>query len=737
MKFKTLLIFAILAMISSTLYAQTPLSGGLDQNFERTRTQINSTTLEPNLDGVLDDEIWRQATLISDFHQTSPVDHGTPSQRTEVYVTYSQNYFYVGARMYESDLSEISARQLIQGQTTGFDDTIGVFLDSFNNSRTGFYFSSNPNGIRNEGVWESASSFNDDWSGIWQVEARIDEEGWVAEFAIPFTTLNFDPATDEWGFNLVRARPSINENIAWSSFNRSTNPSTAGQVSGIRDIRQGLGLDIIPSATVATKENYVGNTSDSRFDPSLDVFYKFTPNLTGALTLNTDFSATEVDDVQVNLTRFSLSFPEKRDFFLQDSEIFSFGSNSGFRGGGGPSDADPFYSRKIGLDPATGQPIDIDAGGKLAGRIGDYSVGVLAVQQGDRIGLDGQNVFIGRVTRNILNESRVGFIFTEGDPNSETDNAVAGTDFSYRNTRFSDSHTLTGSLSYQQTDTEGLDGDDKSYYGSLNLSTQSTGFSYSGNYRYVGEDYNPALGFARRKGIEQGGLTLIGRYFLQDNPLILRVTSFARITRTETLETKQLQSQSISWRVLNMQSHRGDILFIQTNYEKEGLVKDFQIRPGLVIPAGEYTFNSYEFNWDSTNRRQFAPDFGYEWGEFYDGTQEQYSYGVSWRPDEHLSLELKYRLQNIELPAGDFHVRQISLDANYAFNAKWSWVNILQYINTSGNLGINSRLRWAPRAGEDFFLVVNYNFDSMAGAFEELNSKNSEIVLKYTRNFRF
>jgi len=738
MKFKTLFIFAGLAFISSSLYAQAPFSREIGQNFERTRTQINSTTLEPILDGVLDDEIWQQATLISDFHQTTPVDHGAPTQRTEVYVTYSQNYFYVGARMHETDPSEISARQLIQGQSTGFDDSIGVFLDSFNNSRTGFFFSTNPNGIRNEGVWESANSFNDDWSGIWQVEARIDEEGWVAEFAIPFTTLNFDPSTEAWGFNLIRERSSINENMAWSSFNRSTNPSTSGQVLGIRDIRQGLGLDVIPSVTVATKENQVANTSDSRFDPSLDVFYKFTPNLTGAFTLNTDFSATEVDDVQVNLTRFSLSFPEKRDFFLQDSEIFSFGSESGFRGGGGgPSDADPFYSRRIGLDPRTGQPVDIDVGGKLAGRVGDYSVGLLAVQQGDQASLSGQDVFIGRVTRNILNESRIGFILTGGDPNSETDNAVVGTDFSYRNTRFSDSHTLTGSASYQQTDTEGRDGDDKSYYASLNLSTQNTGFSYSGNYRYVGEDYNPALGFARRRGVEQGSLTLIGRYFLPDNPFFLRITSFARITRTETLETKQLQSQSISWRAVNLQSYRGDTFFIQTNYEKEGLERDFQIRPGIVIPAGEYTFNSYELNWDSTNRRQFAPDFGYEWGEFYDGSQEQFSFGMNWRPDEHLLLELRYRLQNIELPAGDFEVRQISLDANYAFNAKWSWVNILQYVNTSGNLGINSRLRWTPRAGEDFYLVVNYNFDSTAGAFEELNTKDSEIVLKYTRNFRF
>ena len=741
MDLKSAVLLGILCIYAGAINAQP--AGGADngQNFDRVQTPIARTTLTPVLDAVLDDEIWQEATLITGFHQTSPVDHGEPSQRTEVYVTYSENYFYVGARMYDSDPSQINARQLIQGQNIFSDDSIGVFLDSFNNSRTGFYFSTNPNGVRREGVWESASSFNSDWRGIWQVEARIDEQGWVAEFAIPFTTLNFDPNTTDWGFNLIRSKASTNEDMAWSSFNRSTNPSTAGMVSGIRDINQGLGLDIVPSVTLANKDNYIADTTDSRFDPSLDVFYKITPNLTGALTLNTDFSATEIDNVQVNLTRFSIAFPEKRDFFLQDSEIFSFGSTGGFgnRGGGndGAGDADPFYSRRIGLDPNTGSPVDIVAGGKLAGRVGDYSLGVLAVQQGDRPGLDGQDIFIGRVTRNILAESRIGLIMTEGDPNSETDNGVLGTDFSYRNTRFSDSHTLTGALAYQQTDTEGLDGDDKTYSANLNLSTQNTGLSYGASYLYVGDDYNPALGFARRKGIEQAGLTMNGRYFLRNHPLIRNLFTFARFSRTETLDTKQLQSQSLNWRMVNIQTHYGDSLALQVNHETEGLQMPFAIRPGVIIPAGEYTFDSYQFQLNTTNQRMFSPDFSYEWGEFYDGKSEQYNLGVNWQPNEHVKLDLSYRVQNAELEGGDFTVRQITLDASYAFNARWSWVNLVQYVNTTGNMGLNSRLRWSPQAGEDLYLVVNYNFDSTEGAFVGMSTKDTEVVLKYTRNFRF
>ena len=724
--------------VSVNAFSQQELSEQTAANPDLKQVDIPRTELIPILDGVLDDEIWAQAAVITDLHQVNPVDHGEPSQSSVFYITYNENYFYLGARLYDSSPEEIRAISLIHGggQIVN-DDRVALLLDTFNNSRTGFYFIVNPNGTRIESVYEDASSRNFNWNGIWQAASSIDEEGWVAEIAIPFTTLNFDPNSDQWGFNLKRDIPRTNEDIAWSSFNRDSGPSASGLISGIREINQGIGLDIVPSITVAQAENHVANTTDNRFDPSLDVFYKFTPNLTGALTLNTDFSATEVDNRQVNLTRFSLFFPERRDFFLQDSEIFSFGGLSASFGGSGNTNGIPFYSRRIGLDPATGRPIDIEVGGKVTGRVGDISMGALIVQQGDRPGLDGQEVFVGRVASNVLSESKIGVIMTEGDPNSEIDNTVAGADFAYRNTRFSDTHSLTGDFWYQQSDTKGIEGDDKAYNLEMQLSTSGTGFGTSLRYTYLGDEFYPAMGFANRTGIEQFSGFVNWRYFLRDHPLIRNNFGFLRLSRTDRIDTGELQSENLFWRIISINTHSGDELEIQAQKEKEGLVVPFQIRPGIVIPAGEYAFNTVGIALNTTNQRNFSPDISYEQGGFFNGDRREAELGLDWAANRNLTMSLNYNFIDVEMPEGDFVSRLISMDMNLAFNTRWSWVNLLQYDNGSDTVGLNSRLHWEPQAGEDLYLVLNYNTDSLDGAFRGLQVRESEVVLKYTRNFRF
>lgn len=697
-------------------------------NLTRKRIEIVRTELAPELDGVLDDEIWRQATVISDLHQFQPVDQGMPSERTSFYIAYNERFFYLAARLEDSSPAEIINRQLVQGGGLGADDSFEFILDTFNNGRTGYHFQINPNGIRREGVYENPNSLNRDWKGIWKVESRIDENGWTAEVAIPFNTLNFNPDTSEWGFTAARTIARKREEVAWSSFNRNINPTTTGLIYGIHDIRQGKGLDIIPSITTAYSEDYVTGASGERFDPSVNVFYKITPNLTGALTVNTDFSATEVDNVQVNLSRFSLFFPEKRDFFLQDVDIFNFGGLS--------QNGIPFYSRRIGLS-RTGQPVDIDVGTKLTGRVGDWNVGGLVVQQGDQPGLAGQTVFVGRASANVLSESNVGVILTQGDPASDLDNTVAGVDFRYQNTRFSDTHTLRGNAWYQQSDTQGLSGDDKAYGLQANFDTQSSGFGYFANYQYFGKEFNPALGFANNTGIRSVDLGTNGRYFLRNHDVIRNLFTFMRFGYTEVLETGEMQSSDWFWRVLNISTHRGDQIGFGGFRNQEGLDRDFQIRPGIIIPKGKYTFTGVQGEIRSSDQRAFSARLNVNNGGFYDGDRTQYNFNMSYRPNEHLDLGLDYNWQDISLPAGDFITRVIRANANYAFNSKWSWINLVQYANSSRIVGLNSRLRWNPQAGEDFYLVLNYNMDSSDGAFTGLNPENAELVLKYTKTFRF
>ncbi|MEY4643156.1 MAG: hypothetical protein RLZZ227_3150 [Pseudomonadota bacterium] len=718
--------FLLLMCCSASVCAQGP-SG---QTAPRKRLEIARISVEPEIDGILDEAMWSDATRIVDLHQFVPVDHGEPSEASEFLIAYSSSYLYLGAKLYDSDPAHITATQLVQGQTLQVDDQVKFILDTFNNGRTGYQFQVNPNGIRREGIFDSPNNLNKDWTGIWQVRTSRDDLGWYAEIAIPFTTLNFDPASDTWGFTVSRSIARKKEDIAWSSFNRSINPSTTGQISGIHDIDQGKGLDIIPSLVSALRSNYVTGGRAQRFDPSLDVFYKITPNLTGALTLNTDFSATEADSRQVNLSRFSLFFPEKRDFFLQDIDIFSFGGRSATNNNG-----IPFYSRRIGLSRG-GTPVDIDAGLKLTGRVGRWNVGALAVQQADTPTLDGQAVFVGRASANVLTESSVGMIVTHGDPASELANSLAGLDFRYQNTRFSERYTLRGDAFYQQSNTAGKDGADSGLGASLSLTTEGDGLGGNIGYERFGKNFFPALGFANRTSVETYIVGSQWRRYFADHPVWRLMNSAAGYEHVRTLDTGVLQSGTLTLTPLELVTNGEGRIGVSLVRSEEGLEEDFAIRPGIVVPQGEYSWVDYQLNILLSNRRQLAPSFQYGQGAYFGGQRRRYDLGMQWRPGSHFYLNLSYRYQDISLPVGDFKVRQIGADTNYAFNAQWSWINVIQYDNFSNSVGINSRLRWNPRAGEDLYLVLNYNLDS-AGAFAGVHRNQSDLAIKYTKNFRF
>src|SRR5690554_5876409 len=330
--------------------------------------QVRAVRVEtaPVIDGVLDDPAWEQAHVITDFHQTRPGDGAPPSELTEVYVVYDDNALYVAARMYDSEPELIAAPVIRHGQGMPSDDRLVIILDPFNSRRAGYRFETNLNAARHDSLYTSVTSFSIDWSTIWDVAARAEDDAWVAEVEIPFKSIPFDPAIETWGFNFGRAIRRRGEEIAWVSQNRTYNPSISGQLTGLEGLSAGAGLDLVPSMSVSRRRNHNPTARETEWEPSLDAFYRLTPSLNAALTINTDFSATEVDNRQVNLSRFSLFFPEKRDFFLQDVDIFNFGGRGGGGGNnfGNSQNGIPFYSRRIGLS-RTGQPVDINAGVKL------------------------------------------------------------------------------------------------------------------------------------------------------------------------------------------------------------------------------------------------------------------------------------------------------------------------------------------------------------------------------------
>ena len=295
----------IYLIVPSAASAQTPVANGNSTKAVR----VVRVYTPPVIDGRLDEAVWGQAEVITDFHQVRPGDGTPPSERTEVYLLYGDDALYIGARMYDSEPDRMAAPTVRHGQGLGRDDRLVLILDPFNTRRGGYRFETNSNGVRHDALYDSPDSFNSNWTVIWDTAASIFDQGWTSEIEIPFKTLPFDPTIDTWGFNFGRSIRRRGEEVAWVSRNRSYNPSIAGLATGLTGLNQGRGLDIVPSLSINQRKAFVPGTSDANVEPSLDVFYRVTPSLNASLTVNTDFSATEVDDRQVNLTRFNLFSP--------------------------------------------------------------------------------------------------------------------------------------------------------------------------------------------------------------------------------------------------------------------------------------------------------------------------------------------------------------------------------------------------------------------------------------------
>ena len=686
--------------------------------------RIVRTATPPTINGILNDPVWRDAPYIEDMHQYRPADHVEPTQKTTVYLLYDDENLYVAGRMWDSEPDEIRARSLAQGQELRWDDTLMVVVDPFNNNRTGYEFRVNANGVRTNALYETATRANRNWEGIWHAASNIDSEGWTTEIVIPFETLNFDPQNSDWGFSIQRNIQRNQESIAWVSYNRQVNPGTTGTISGLTGLQQGRGLDVVPTVVASGSREFETDSADSSMEPSLDIFYKFTPSLTGVLTLNTDFSATEVDDRQINLTRFNLFFPEKRDFFLQDVDIFSFG---GLRRNG-----IPFFSRRIGLS-RRGQPVDLDLGAKLTGRAGRWNVGFLGVALDDFGDVDSSNVFVGRVAANVLDESSVGLIVTGGDPRSNRDNSLMGADFRYRNTSLPGGRTLDGEAWYQKSNTEGVDGSEAAW-GIRMSAPNNTGLRGGFGFETFHDDFNPALGFVNRRGIERSEMQV--GYTSRPTHRWLRELSHGVNHERFDLIAGGAESESWYLELVELETNSGDQGGIAIEREREVLLEEFDIFDDVIIPPGDYEFDQYSFEVSGANDRILAPSFEYGKGDFFGGDRTEIGVGLQWRPNSRFFMNVEYEHNDIELAGGDFTAQLIAVRTEVAFDVRWSWLNLIQYDNESESVAVNSRLRWTPRAGQDLFVVLNHGFEAI-GSFSALRSLESQLSVKYTHTFRF
>jgi len=730
-----------LTIILSAISTLMPIAALAQNNAGVEDKRIRGVRVEsaPVIDGILDEAVWDQAERITDFHQIRPGD-GTPtSEPTEVRVIYTSDAIYIAARMDDSNPELIATPTLRHGQGLGPDDRLIVILDPFNTRRTGYRFETNLNGVRHDALYTSVSSFDANWDTIWDVQTSTYENGWIAEIEIPFKSLPMDPNTEDWGFNFGRGIRRRNEEMAWVSFNRQFNPSIAGTLTGMRDMDQGIGLEIVPSLALVDSKHYPTGSANDQTNPSLDVFYRLTPSLNAAMTINTDFSAVEVDNRQVNLDRFNLFFPERRAFFNNDADLFQFG-NIGSFGNAASNDAAeqnarPYFSRKIGIGPG-GTPVDIEYGGRISGRVGRWNIGTLAIEQDGFGDIDPSTLFISRISANVLSESNLGMIITDGDPTSNVDNSVYGLDFRYLNTRLSSGMALEGDVWYMQSDTPGLDGNDASW-GIGIRSPNNQGWRGGVGMKEVQENFNPAMGFVNNSGVRDYRADIGYSMFRPDS--YLQQIQFSVDAQRVNFLDGGLQNQKIRWTLFEANNQYRDSMRVRVATDRQVVRQPFTVyrEPGreIVIQPGDYKFNRGGMRFQTANQRPISAFLGFGIGGYFNGDRNQVSTNLRWQGRKFI-IQGSYEVNDISLPQGDFMTRLVTLNTQYAFTSNLYWVSLLQYDNVSEVLGINTRLQWIPEAGQEAFIVLNYNMED-ADKDNDFTSLTRDISIKFRYTFRF
>jgi len=693
---------------------------------ERPTARATRTSAVIKVNGHLDEPAWTAAAPIGSLRQREPQENAEASEETEVRVLYTDSTLYFGILCRDRTPKAIVSTRLTRDADIESDDAIMIVLDPFFDQRNGFFFAVNPAGARVDGqISNNDEHYSTEWDGIWEASARITPEGWVAEIAIPFKTLRFKPGQTVWGLNVERMIKRRNESDRWATPLRDswiTNLSQAGSLEGLEGITQGRGLDIRPYVSGGEQN------SDGKFQAGIDVFKNLTPNLNASVTVNTDFAETEADTRQVNLTRFPLFFPEKRSFFLEGAGVFDVAATN-------EESVLPFFSRRIGL--LEGEEVPILVGGKIVGRQSDYNIGFLDVQtrgvddfggeEGRR--LDSQNLLVARVSRNIFRQSWIGGIVTRGNPDGTGQNTLLGADIHLATSEFKGDKNLSASAFFLRTDDEASGKVDYAFGGNVDYPNDLWDCSFG--WRQIGEDFNPALGFAPRTGIRRispgasfmprPGRWGIRQFEFQVHPVW--VTDLHNV----------MQTWEIFSAPFNAEFESGDRVEFNAMPQYERLTEPFEIVDAVEIPAGEYRMNRWGFQVETADKRPLILEASYFWGDFYTGTRRDVELGVTVKPSTHIFVSLQYERNEVSLAEGDFTVHVATLKADYNFSPNVSWANLLQYDSESRVLGVQSRFRWIITPGSDLFLVFNSGWyrSEWDNRYERRYDKGS-VKLQYT-----
>jgi hypothetical protein len=689
------------------------------------------------VDGRLDEPIYGAIRPISDFIQNEPVN-GTPaSERTEVWVAFDDERVYVSVRAHESQPDRMVANEMRRDSFTVLQNENFAFMfDTFFDRRSAVVFQFNPIGGRMDGQAASEGNYNSDWNPVWQLEVARTPTGWTAEAAIPFKSLSYGAGRQQvWGFNARRINRWKNEVSYLTRFPDGTGnqgisfASYAAPLVGIEAPAQSRSFDIKPYLIGDVTSDLPDVRNDVGGDFGVDVRYALTQNLTADFTYNTDFAQVEADEQQVNLTRFSLFFPEKRDFFLENQGLFSFGGAGGGGGGGGNNTPSLFYSRRIGLEG--GRQVPIVAGGRLTGRIGQYNVGVINIQTDDASerGVPTTNFAVARVRRDILRRSAIGALFTR---RSDTPGGLGAADAFGVDGLFRFYENLEFQTYWARTRNPGVDADDTSYRARMEYDGDRYGLTV--DQVGVGANFNPSVGFVRRRDMRR---TFAQARFSPRPRGIEAIRQFQFEGQLQYIESTagvvEMREHQAQFQISFENSDEFQLQFA-TGYEL--IPEPFDIAAGVIVPAAGYLNEELRVSYSFGEQRPVSGEAYVVRGPFYGGTRTSFGYEEG-RLNIHpqFSVEPGIEINRVRLPYGDFTATLYSSRLTYTVTPLMFVSGLVQYNNEDQVLSTNIRLRWEYQPGSELFVVYNEGRDTLGRGLPDL--QNRAFIVKVNRLFRF
>ena len=705
-----------------------------------------------SIDGILDEEAWLNAKFQDQFLQREPKFGEKISEETLVAVLKDKDYLYIGIKCYDNPASKIIANEMRRDARIDDDDYFELILDTFHDHRNGYYFIINPNGVKRDAtVGDEGKSYNPDWDGIWDCATEITEEGWFAEIAIPWETLRFDPARDSlWGINFARMIRRKNEHAFWQLVPLDAGRggllrlSQAGELRGLTNIQAGGNIDIEPYLMGGlSREPEVLQTKKSVAEVGIDATLALTSNVNLKLSWNTDFAQVESDQVMVNLSRFSLYFPEKREFFLDGAEIFNFGSaRMGRRGGGSRNNLNLFYSRRIGIVEGHQQPIM--GGAKVLGKFGSYQFGFLSMQTEEIIAIedegpatyDGANYSVFRLRKDLFKRSAIGvMLLNKQYSQSPFYNRSAGIDAIFPLT---ETFTLSGNLAASIDPLYKMVGlNKKNMTGAFSAEYDSDLWELSLSHLSIQENFNAEMGFIRRTDIRRTS-TQIEYSPRPTNLKSIRQLGFQIQYDYMTDQQNRLLENEIGARFsINFQN--SSRVFLGVNREMEYVDEEWEVRENIIIPSRNY--ESWEsFAWlMSDESKDISGSLFLRYGEYFGGKRMYVSPEFVIKNFKRVRADIDFTYINVTLPAGNFNIRTLGARFYYFFSTKLFLKAYIQWnddqkANEGNRIALsNVLLRWIYRPGSDIYLVYNEGWN--LGPLGNRNF-NRTVLAKFTYFWR-